>query len=80
MKEQNYYWYSVTVQYFIEDSDTGKVKKYKETYLVKAISVTDAEALVTEDLSGVLSDFRILTVNESRITRIIKSDKVDLND
>ena len=79
MEKKVYYWYTVTVQYFIEDNDTGKIKKYKESYLVKAVSVTDAETQVAIDLDGILSDYRILTVTESKITRIIKSEDVDLN-
>lgn len=79
MEKKVFYWYTVTIQYFIEDNDTGKIKKYKESYLVKAASVTDAETQVAMDLDGVLSDYRILTVTESKITRIIKDDAVDLN-
>jgi hypothetical protein len=74
-----FYWYSVVVQFIDEDEATGKIKKVKENYLVKAVSVTDAETQVVKDLEGLMRDYRILTVNESKIIRIIKPDDIDLN-
>lgn len=77
--DKNFYWYTVTVQFVVEDEQTGKVKKVKETYLVKAVSITDAETQVAKDLDGMMSDYRILTVTESKIIRVIKPDDVELN-
>jgi hypothetical protein len=77
--EKNFYWYTVTVQFVIEDEQTGKVKKVKEIYLVKAASITDAETQVAKDLDGTMSDYRILTVTESKIVRVIKPNDVELN-
>ena len=79
MDSKNFYWYTVTVQFVVEDEQTGKIKKVKELYLVKAASITDAETQVAKDLDGTMSDYRILTANESKIIRIIKPDTVDLN-
>jgi hypothetical protein len=77
--DKNFYWYTVMVQFVVEDEQTGKVKKVKENYLVKAVSVTDAETQVAKDLDGTMSDYRILTVNESKIIRVIKPTEVELN-
>ena len=77
--EKNFYWYTVTVQFVIEDEQSGKVKKVKEIYLVKAASITDAETQVAKDLDGTMSDYRILTVTESKIVRVIKPNDVELN-
>ena len=77
--DKNFYWYSVTVQFVVEDEQTGKVKKVKETYLVKAISITDAETQVAKDLDGMMSDYRILTATESKIMRVIKPEDIELN-
>jgi|GEM_PF-2044428 hypothetical protein len=76
---KNYYWYTVTIQFIVEDEQTGKVKKIKENHLTKAISVTDAEASVIKDLEGYMGDYRILKVDESRYTRIILPEGVELN-
>lgn len=77
--DKSFYWYIVTVQFFVEDENTGKVKKIKEQYLVKAASITDAEVQVAKDLEGTIPDYRILTVTESKIVRVIKPENVDLN-
>jgi hypothetical protein len=79
MDSKNFYWYTVTVQFVVEDEQTGKIKKVKELYLVKAASITDAETQVAKDLDGTMSDYRILTANESKIIRIIKPDTAELN-
>jgi hypothetical protein len=47
--------------------------------MVKAASITDAETQVAKDLDGTIGDYRILTVNESKIVRIIKPENVDIN-
>jgi hypothetical protein len=77
--DKNFYWYNVTVQFIVEDEQTGKIKKVKELYLVKAVSITDAETQVAKDLDGTMSDYRILTVTESKTVRVIKPDDVELN-
>jgi hypothetical protein len=77
--DKNYYWYTVTVQFVTEDEQTGKVKKVKETYLVKAVSITDAETQVAKDLDGMLADYRILNATESKIIRVIHPKDVELN-
>jgi hypothetical protein len=77
--DKNFYWYTVTVQFVVEDEQTGKVKKVKEIYLVKAVSITDAETQVAKDLDGMMSDYRILNVAESKIIRVIKPEDTELN-
>jgi hypothetical protein len=77
--DKSFYWYSVTVQFTVEDENSGKIKKIKELYMVKAASITDAETQVAKDLDGTIGDYRILTVNESKILRIIKPENVDIN-
>ena len=79
MDSKNFYWYTVTVQFVVEDEQTGKIKKVKENYLVKAVSITDAETQVAKDLDGTMSDYRILTATESKIIRVIKPEDTELN-
>lgn len=76
---KTYYWYTVTIQFVVEDEQTGKIKKIKENYLTKAISVTDAEASVIKDLEGTMGDFRILKIDESKIVRVILPQGVEIN-
>jgi len=76
---KTYYWYTVTVQYVTEDEQTGKIKKIKENYMVKAISITDAEATVIKDLEGYMGDYRILNCTESKIVRVLIPNGVEIN-
>ena len=57
--DKSFYWYSVTVQFTVEDENSGKIKKIKELYMVKAASITDAETQVAKDLAGTIGDYRI---------------------
>jgi len=79
MDSKNFYWYTVTVQFVVEDEQTGKIKKVKEKYLVKAVSITDAETQIAKDLDGAMSDYRTLTATESKIVRVIKPENTELN-
>jgi hypothetical protein len=49
-----------------------KEKKVTETYLVEALSVTEAEAKVVEDFKGYTMDFEVKSVSASKIIKIIE--------
>jgi hypothetical protein len=63
------YW-TVTVQFETEDNK-GRVKKTKETYLVDAMSATEAEAAVYKELEGE-SNFEVVRAGQSSILRVIE--------
>jgi len=77
--EKTFYWFNATVQFITEDEQTGKIKKVKENYLVKAVSPTDVEAQVTKDLDGTQMEYSIEGITKSKIIRIIHPDNVELN-
>jgi hypothetical protein len=58
--------YTATVQLEFE-TDKGHVKKKSEMYLVKAESVTDAEAIVHDKFKDYKMDFEVKAVSQSRI-------------
>ena len=63
------YW-QVTTQ-FERESDTGRVQKVKEVYLVDAMTGTEAEAKtykMLEELSE--TNFKIISLAESRIIKV----------
>ena len=63
------YW-QVTTQ-FERESDTGRVQKVKEIYLVDAMTGTEAEAKtykMLEELSE--TNFKIISLTESRIIKV----------
>jgi hypothetical protein len=49
-----------------------KEKRITETYLVEALSVTEAEAKVIEDFKGYTMDFEVKSVSASKIIKIIE--------
>jgi hypothetical protein len=67
-----YFEVTVTVQHEVDGGKGGtKIKKVKESYLVDAMSVTEAEAKVVQDFKGVMFDFEVKSVTSSKIIKII---------
>lgn len=67
-------YYTAKVQ-LVDTVDTPKGPKEKritETYLVEALSVTEAEAKVIEDFKGYSFDFEVKSVSSSKIIKIIE--------
>ena len=63
-------FYLAKVQFEI-DID-GKVKKQNKSYMVDAVSITDAEVQITKFLNKTMSDpFEIKTISESKIVDYI---------
>ena len=63
------YW-QVTTQ-FERESDTGRIQKVRELYLVDAMTGTEAEAKtykMLEELSE--TNFKIISLAESRIIKV----------
>jgi hypothetical protein len=66
-------YYVAKVQ-LIDEIDTPKgvkQKKVTESYLVEALSVTEAEAKVVKDFAGYTFDFEVKGVTQSKIIKII---------
>lgn len=59
-------YYNARVQLEFE-TDKGAMKKKSENYLVKAESVTDAEAIVNEKFKSYPFTFEVKSVSQSRI-------------
>jgi len=55
---------------FIIDSDSGRVQKIKEQYLVEAVSATDAEAKIYKNFEGE-SNFSVIKAEQSRVVEVI---------
>ena len=62
-------YYQVTTGYTSID-DKGKAKKITERFLIKAVSVTDAEAITTKEFGMTNTDFEVKEVKKSRIVDI----------
>jgi hypothetical protein len=69
-------YFEVLVELKIESENSkgdSKIKKVKETYLVDAMSVTEAEARVVESFtnSGFSQDYSVLQAKGSKIIDVI---------
>ena len=68
----SYYMAKVQLVDAIDTPKGVKEKKITETYLVEALSVTEAEAKVIEDFKGYTMDFEVKSVSASKIIKIIE--------
>lgn len=60
---------------FEVDNGNGKIKKKSETYLVDALSVTEAEARVIEHFKSSVTPFEVKSVRVSKVVDIIKVEE-----
>lgn len=70
-------YYEVVVQITTETENAKgdtKVKRHKETYLVDAMSVTEAEARVVQKFEHFSQEFQVIQVKQSLIVEVIESD------
>lgn len=59
-------------------NDSGKLKKVTDTYLVDALSCSEAEARVTEEISSLVSgDFSVTAAKQTKISEIFRNEKGD---
>lgn len=65
------YWTVATVTMF-PDEKTGKLKKLKESFLVKGFTPTDVEAKMYERNKNLASDWKISSISESKILEVIE--------
>lgn len=64
-------YYQVKVQ-FLTEEESGKIKKQNLNYLVDAMSVTEAEAKVTEFLNSQgEKTFEVKSANQSSIVHVV---------
>jgi hypothetical protein len=63
-------FYLAKVQFEITN-DQGKVKRHNRTYMVDAVSVTDAEVQVNKYLKDSIEPFEVKTISESKIVDYI---------
>ena len=63
-------FYLAKVQFEITN-EQGKVKRHNRTYMVDAVSVTDAEVQVNKYLKDSTEPFEVKTISESKIVDYI---------
>ncbi len=73
-----YFEVTVTVQHEVDGGKGGtKIKKVRESYLVDAMTVTEAEAKVVGEFesAGITVDYEVSAARESKIIQVIESKK-----
>lgn len=71
-------WFEVKVKYTKVDED-GRQRKVSELYLLDAVSFTEAESRIIEELREIIQgDFYIEAIKKSNITELVDSN--DAND
>jgi hypothetical protein len=68
----SYYTAKVHLMDEVDTPKGVKIKKTTETYLVEALSVTEAEAKVVKDFAGYTMDFEVKSVTASKIVKILE--------
>lgn len=59
-------------------AENGKVKKVTEPYLVDALSFTEAESRITEEVAPYISgDFTVSAVKKSNISEVFRNESGD---
>ena len=66
-------YYKAKVKCKIEN-DKGKVQKVTEEYLVIAVSVTDVEAQITKEMNGVMYEWELISVTETKVLKVLDAN------
>lgn len=69
-------WIEVKVRYD-KMTDSGKTVRVTDPYLVDAVSCTEAESRVVEEISSFVSDFNVLNVGKTKISEIFWDETGD---
>ncbi|MDE6809311.1 MAG: DUF4494 domain-containing protein [Muribaculaceae bacterium] len=70
-------WFECKVR-FDKMQENGSVKKVNEPYLVDALSFTEAEARIIEEMTPFISgDFSVSAVKRTKIAEIFRDDSTD---
>jgi hypothetical protein len=71
-------WFICTIKYHKED-ELGNVRKITEPYLFDAISFTEAEARIYEELQGIIpTEFQVLDIKRSNFADIFHYEDADV--
>ena len=68
MSEKQYYKCVVKVEY---ENDKGQVKVKKEEYLVNAVSPTDVEKQMAEEMEGSMGEWEVVQIALTKILAVL---------
>ncbi|MFO7999977.1 MAG: DUF4494 domain-containing protein [Marinilabilia sp.] len=71
-------WFECKVRYIKTDENTGKEKKVTEPYLVDAVSYTEAEKRIHDEMESMISgEFHITNIRKADYSEILPDDDGD---
>ena len=71
-------WFECKVKYAKIDEVSGKEKKTSESYLVDAVSFTEAEARIHKELEQMIGgEFNVTNISKSNITELYPNENGD---
>jgi hypothetical protein len=71
-------WFNCKIKYFKED-EQGRIIKLNESYLFDAVSYTEAESRVLEELSGAIrGEFTVTNITKANFVDIYNYDECDI--
>ena len=71
-------WFICTIKYHKED-EQGNVRKITEPYLVDAVSFTEAETRIYEELQGIVpTEFQVVDLKRSNFADIFHYEDADI--
>ena len=69
-------WFETKVRYD-KTMENGSIKKVTEAYMVDALSFTEAEARISEEIAHFTSDFSVSAVKRTKIAEIFREKTGD---
>ena len=71
-------WFECKVKYVKVDEVSGKEKKVSESYLIDAVSFTEAEARIHKEMEQMVSgEFNLTNISKSNITELYPNENGD---
>ena len=71
-------WFECKVRYIKTDENTGKEKKVTEPYLVDAVSYTEAEKRINDEMESMIrGEFQISNIRKADYSEILPDDDGD---
>lgn len=70
-------WFQCKIRYQ-KEQENGSLKTINETYLVDAVSFTDAEARIYQELSSIVKEFSLVNVSRMRLTDVFHYDDAEV--
>jgi hypothetical protein len=63
-------WFQCKIKY-LKEADNGLIRTMNQTYLVDAMTFTEAESRLTEELADVLKEFTLMSASRSTIKEVV---------